>query len=1001
MITRRDFFKFTAAGSALAAMSNVQEAKAVINKILPDSGFCYESERKIPIYSETDIVVVGGNSRAVAAAVAAAKQGCKVFLIAPLTYLGDDICGSFMYDLKEGEKPQTALARKIFEGEKTFRPLYCKTVLENELIDNGVYFLYSSYITELLVDSSGNISGVVMVSRSGRQAIKCKSIIDATQEANIAKLAGLKRSRTDMPVDYVFTAVGNNLKSGDSEIKVESVPVPVVSNGKEYSVIRYICKSSRKIESYADLMDIEHKLRDYAWDPDQVDSSDIIWYIPNEQLECKVSYNGDISSLRKYPIDSFQPNGVNNLWIIGPCADISREAAEYSMRPVNALWLAELLGEQIGNRTKAFSLPANVEVQSNNSVKSIDMGYIGEVLKPVRPFLQKEYVYSKSSSLPILGEYDVVVLGGGTAGASAGISSAKQGVKTLVLEYLHGLGGLGTLGLIGCYWDGYREGFTSYIDESVHNMAPEEHPRQEKDWRHRSVSDWKMEWYRRELHKYGGKLWFGVLGCGALVKNNIVKGVVIATPFGRGVILSKVLIDSTGSADIAISAGAEYEYTGIKTLAIQGAGAGKRNLGDSYNNNDWLFIDDSDVLDVSRTFVQAKHKMAGNYDIVKIPQTRERRRVIGEHVVSVYDVLNHRRYSDTISFHQSSFDTHGMIVDPYFILSPPMKRHVIYNADVPLRSLLPKGLDGILTTGLGASASRDAMPVIRMQPCLQNQGYAVGYLSARCVKEGKTLRKIDIKKIQKHLVSIANLPERVLKDKDFKGFGKSEMNRAVETVTDNYKGLEILLTDPIQCKSFLLKRISKENNVEAKTILASILCMLGDDSVSNVLVEAIKSYDKWDEGWHYTGMHQFGMSLSRLDALIMSLGKSGNKGSLNVITDKARILNPEDCFSHFRAISMAYENIGSRDAIPQLSEMLSKPGVVGHSISNYNQARISVVPDDIDVSTRNLSLKELHLARALYLCGDKDNIGRTVLEKYASGLEGHYARYAFEVLQSK
>lgn len=66
--------------------------------------------------------------------------------------------------------------------------------------------------------------------------------------------------------------------------------------------------------------------------------------------------------------------------------------------------------------------------------------------------------------------------------------------------------------------------------------------------------------------------------------------------------------------------------------------------------------------------------MAGNYDIVKIPQTRERRRVIGEYIVSVYDVLNHRRYADTISFHQSSFDTHGMIVDPYFILSPPMKR---------------------------------------------------------------------------------------------------------------------------------------------------------------------------------------------------------------------------------------------------------------------------------------------------------------------------------------
>ncbi|MCQ5300147.1 hypothetical protein NE644_22370 [Blautia wexlerae] len=30
-------------------------------------------------------------------------------------------------------------------------------------------------------------------------------------------------------------------------------------------------------------------------------------------------------------------------------------------------------------------------------------------------------------------------MGGGTAGASAGISAAKQGANTLVFEYLHGL----------------------------------------------------------------------------------------------------------------------------------------------------------------------------------------------------------------------------------------------------------------------------------------------------------------------------------------------------------------------------------------------------------------------------------------------------------------------------------------------------------------------------------------------------------------------------------
>lgn len=426
-----------------------------------------------------------------------------------------------------------------------------------------------------------------------------------------------------------------------------------------------------------------------------------------------------------------------------------------------------------------------------------------------------------------------------------------------------------------------------------------------------------------------------------------------------------------------------------------------RNLGDSYNNNDWLFIDDTDILDVSRTFVQAKIKMAGNYDIVKIPQTRERRRVIGEYIVSVYDVLNHRRYADTISFHQSSFDTHGMIVDPYFILSPPMKRHVIYNADVPLRSLLPKGIEGILTTGLGASASRDAMPVIRMQPCLQNQGYAVGYLSAQCVKKGKTLRTIDIKAIQKHLVKIGNLPERVLTDKNFKAFSNAEMRKAADNVTDNYKGLEILLTDPTRCIKFIKQKLSQTKIDQEKVILGSILCILGDSSAAEFLANAIQQQGHWDQGWHYTGMHQFGMSLSPLDALIMALGKSKAAQYLPVILKMAEQLSPEDYFSHFRAISMATESIKSKDSVPVLYQMLTTPGVRGHSIESYREACTDVVPGDIDVSTRNLALKELHLARALYLCGDKDGTGQKVLEQYAQGLQGHYARYAYEVLQLK
>lgn len=999
MITRRDFLKVTVAGSTLASLGSVTEAKATMKSAIPNERFCHEGARKIPVITEIDLVVAGGSSRAIAAAVAASKAGSKVYLVSYMPYLGEDICGSHLYELETNEKPQTALTRKLFPGKKFPTPLHIKKTLEDELIDNNVQFLYSSYVTDVLTDASGKPAGVVIANRSGRQAIRCKAIIDATHNASVAELLGAERKPFIAGTqEFCYTVVGNTPKEAPEIIRSEKLSQPIKIGEKSYPVTRYTFRLPIKDDSYASLAETEQVIRNLTWDIEQVDSSDLLWYIPKRTINSEKAYDGNPVSLRKLPMQAFKSKNIANLWVLGPCAEISRELAAKAMRPIQALFIGEILGETVAEQIKNVPLPTQATIRQPK-VNASNYGQTSELLSPLRPFLQNRFIDSSAGALPILGSYDVVVVGGGTAGASAGISAAKQGANTLVLEYLHGLGGLSTLGMIGVYWDGFRGGYTAYVDQNVLAMAPKDHPRQPKG-EGRFPADWKMEWHRKELLQAGGKLWFGVMGCGALTEGNKVKGVVVATPFGRGVILSKIIIDSTGSADIAIAAGAKFDYTGKKTIAVQGAGTGKWAPGDYYNNNDWLFVDDTDILDISRAFIQAKTKLQGQYDLVKIPQTRERRRIIGDYIISVYDVINHRRYSDTISYHKSSFDTHGMIIDPLFILNPPEKRHKIYDADVPLRSLLPKGLEGILTTGLGASAHRDAMPVIRMQPCLQNQGYAVGYLSALCVKENKSPRTIDIKKVQRHLVKIGNLPERVLTDKEFKGFSNSEIKKALAGITDNYKGLEILMTDPKRCIQFVEKKINKVCKPEEKVILASILCILGQGETAPILAAAIRQYKDWDEGWHYTGMGQFGMCLSRLDALITALGNARDTSTLSAVLEKAKKLEPEDHFSHFRAISMATEAINSHEAVPVLLAMLTAPGVRGHSICSYTEARSSTVPNLNDTSTRNLALKELHLARALYLCGDQDGIGEEVLRRYANGLQGHYARYAQEILKS-
>ena len=83
MITRRDFLKVTAAGGALASLGSVTEAKAAMKSAVPDEGFCHEGARKIPVIVEVDLVVAGGSSRAIAAAVAAAISLRNKFSIFP------------------------------------------------------------------------------------------------------------------------------------------------------------------------------------------------------------------------------------------------------------------------------------------------------------------------------------------------------------------------------------------------------------------------------------------------------------------------------------------------------------------------------------------------------------------------------------------------------------------------------------------------------------------------------------------------------------------------------------------------------------------------------------------------------------------------------------------------------------------------------------------------------------------------------------------------------
>jgi hypothetical protein len=70
----------------------------------------------------------------------------------------------------------------------------------------------------------------------------------------------------------------------------------------------------------------------------------------------------------------------------------------------------------------------------------------------------------------------------------------------------------------------------------------------------------------------------------------------------------------------------------------------------------------------------------------------------------------------------------------------------------------------------------------------------------------------------------------------------------------------------------------------------------------------------------------------------------------------------------------------------------------GHAYTDIDRVLASIPASATDTSTREVSLRELILARALYRCGDENGLAERILKEYATDLRGHYARHALAIL---
>ena len=182
-------------------------------------------------------------------------------------------------------------------------------------------------------------------------------------------------------------------------------------------------------------------------------------------------------------------------------------------------------------------------------------------------FFMKENV-SMTFDVPVRGEYDVIVAGGGPAGCTAAIASAREGKRTLLIEATTALGGMGTMGLVPtwCPFSDKKKmiyrGLAGEIFVKSRACVP-------------SVSAGRLDWvpinaeelkriYDEMVTESGAIVLFQTNLCGVRAENGKAEAILVSNKQGLSLYKAKVFIDCTGDADLALGAGAECEKGNAK-----------------------------------------------------------------------------------------------------------------------------------------------------------------------------------------------------------------------------------------------------------------------------------------------------------------------------------------------------------------------------------------------------------------------------------------------------
>ena len=344
--------------------------------------------------------------------------------------------------------------------------------------------------------------------------------------------------------------------------------------------------------------------------------------------------------------------------------------------------------------------------------------------------------------------FDVLVVGGGTAGAAAALFCARAGLSTCLIEMNDRLGGTATVGGVSTYWFGHRGGASKVIDEAVAKRCAEHSlPRKTCLWNDDDVfiPDVKAHALLGLCLDAGVTVRTGCIACAVMKKDRRVTGVYYAQKGHPCLTQASMILDCTGDGDIAMLAGADHVYgNNIDGMTYWGSLA-QYTAPDRYKNNFSTMVHVGDPIDYTRFIVAGRTLGDNTYDHGQYVAVRESRHIRGMETVTLEDILAMKPVADPLYVCFSNYDPKGRLTAELcsFGLLPPNQRIPIPRGAVIPVTLDGQPMEGLLVGGKAISCTHDALPALRMQPDLQQQGLALAALCACCLAQGKPAWEAD------------------------------------------------------------------------------------------------------------------------------------------------------------------------------------------------------------------------------------------------------------------